>query len=84
MCDPQLRTPGMSRSSRQAWTEIRVSSGREVPGFVSQCMRKSRSLKSGSSDWPRSGVTAKPASRRVAAAANTAGGRLSTRASRAS
>ena len=37
--------------------------GRDVPGLVSQCMRKSRSLKSGSSDCPRVGTPASPASR---------------------
>ena len=31
---------------------IRTISGCDVPGVVTQCMRKSRSLKSGSSDWP--------------------------------
>jgi hypothetical protein len=50
MCEPQLRTPGIWRSSLQASTEIRVSSPIDVPGAVTQCMRKSRSLKSGSSD----------------------------------
>jgi hypothetical protein len=61
MWDPQLRTPGMVRSSRHARTEIRVSSGPEVLGSVSQCIRKSLSLKDGSSDCPRNGTTAAPA-----------------------
>ena len=61
MCEPQFRTPGIVRSSWQARTEIRVSSGPDVSGFVSQCIRKSRSLKSGSSDCPRNGTTATPA-----------------------
>jgi hypothetical protein len=52
MWDPQLRTPGIVRSSIQAAVEIRTSSEWEVPGAVTQCMRKSRSLNSGSNDWP--------------------------------
>ena len=61
MWEPQLRTPGIVRSSRQARTETRTSSGPDVSGEVSQCIRKSRSLKLGSSDWPRNGTTASPA-----------------------
>ena len=55
MCDPQLRTPGISRRSRQADTDTRVSSATDVPGGVSQCIRKSRSLKLGSNWLPRKG-----------------------------
>ncbi len=55
MCAPKLRTPGMACSSLDAATVIRVSSGSDVPGLVTQCIRKSRSLKSGSSDWPSVG-----------------------------
>ena len=55
MCEPQLRTPGISRRSLQARTEMRVSSGADVPGSVSQCIRKSRSLKFGSSWFPSVG-----------------------------
>ncbi len=62
MCEPQFRTPGICRSSTQARVEMRTSSGCDVPGAVTQCIRKSRSLKSGSSDWPRSGKTTAPTS----------------------
>jgi hypothetical protein len=34
--------------------------GRDVPGFVMMWLRKSRSLNSGMSDWPRNGTTATP------------------------
>ena len=40
MCAPQLRTPGISRRSLQARTEIRVSSPTDVPGWVSQCIEE--------------------------------------------
>ena len=33
----------------------RTISGWDVPGVITQCIRKSRSLKSGSSDWPSVG-----------------------------
>ena len=52
MCAPKLRTPGIARSSMQAAVVIRTISGCDVPGLVTQCIRKSRSLKSGSSDCP--------------------------------
>ena len=61
MCDPQLRTPGIVRSSLQARTETRVSSGPDVSGVVTQCIRKSRSLKLGRRSCPRNGTTAMPA-----------------------
>ena len=59
MCDPALRTPG-SRGSWLARAEILNISGCPVPGTVSQCIRKSRSLNEGSSDWPSSGNAATP------------------------
>ena len=40
---------------------IRFISGQEVPGLVSQCIRKSRSLNDGSRDCPSSGQIARPA-----------------------
>ena len=40
---------------------MRRISGCEVPGVVSQCIRKSRSLNEGSSSWPSSGTTRMPA-----------------------
>ena len=39
---------------------MRVSSPMDVPGAVTQCIRKSRSLKSGRSDWPSCGHTPSP------------------------
>ena len=60
MCDPALRTPGIVRSSRLTLALIRNISGWPVPGLVSQCIRKSRSLKSGSSDCPRNGSRTMP------------------------
>ena len=56
MCAPKLRTPGMACSSLAAGHVMRTSSGSDVPGLVTQCIRKSRSLKSGSSDWPERGA----------------------------
>ena len=70
MCEPQLRTPGMDRSSTQAATVTRVSSGCDVPGAVTQCIKKSRSLKSGRSDWPSCGHTATPTTLTKATVAN--------------
>ena len=58
MCEPQLRTPGIVRSSWQAADRDPDLLGPDVSGLVSQCIRKSRSLKSGSSDCPRNGTTA--------------------------
>ena len=55
MCEPQLRTPGIFCRSWQALTEMRYSSLTFVDGSVSQCMRKSRSLKFGSSCDPSDG-----------------------------
>ena len=48
MWAPKLRTPGMARSSLLASVVIRTSSGCDVDGSVTQCIRKSRSLNSGS------------------------------------
>ncbi len=59
--EPQLRTPGMVSSSLQPRIEMRTFSGCELPGMVTQCIRKSRSLNDGSNDWPSSGHKAKPA-----------------------
>ena len=73
MCEPQLRTPGISRRSLQAATEMRVSSGAEVPGWVSQCMRKSRSLKFGSSWLPSVGAGQRAGQRARASAVAIAG-----------
>ena len=56
MCEPKLRTPGTERSSLLPAVTMRRSSVSDVPGFVSQCIRKSRSLNSGNSDWPSSGT----------------------------
>ena len=61
MCAPKLRTPGIARSSLLDSVVIRTSSDSEVPGLVTQCIRKSRSLKSGSSSWPSWGTTNNPA-----------------------
>ena len=69
MWEPQLRTPGISCRSTHADTETRYSSGADVPGWLSQCIRKSRSLKLGSSWLPRVGATISPASATVITAA---------------
>ena len=57
MWEPKLRTPGIACSSFAAATEMRTCSSLEVSGLVTQCMRKSRSLNSGSSSCPRRGTT---------------------------
>ena len=57
MWAPKLRTPGISWSSLADAVVIRTSSVSDVPGLVRKCMRKSRSLNSGRSDWPRFGTT---------------------------
>ena len=62
----------MARSSLLASTVTRYISGCDVPGGVSQCIRKSRSLNEGSSDCPSSGQTAMPA-RTIAPEAKNAG-----------
>jgi hypothetical protein len=74
MWAPKLRTPGIARSSLLAAVVMRTSSGWEVPGAVTQCIRKSRSLKSGSSDCPSLGTTARPSSRMTTAAASAGRG----------
>ena len=61
MWAPKLRTPGIARSSMLAWVVMRTISGCEALGVVSQCMRKSRSLNEGSSDWPSPEAPATPA-----------------------
>ena len=57
---PKLRTRG-SPAARLRETVTRYISGCDVPGRVSQCIRKSRSLNEGSSDCPSNGQTAIPA-----------------------
>jgi hypothetical protein len=54
---------------------MRVSSGSDVPGCVSQCMRKSRSLKFGSSEEPSVGKIRSPATIRAAAVPSAGRGR---------
>ena len=60
MWAPKLRTPGMARSSLLARVVMRTISGCEVSGLVTQCIKKSRSLKSGSSEWPSNGQMPMP------------------------
>ena len=62
MCEPRLRTPGIESSSLAPLMLMRCISGQDVAGLVSQCIRKSRSLKSGSSDCPSIGQMMPPAS----------------------
>ncbi len=66
MWAPKFRTPSMLRSSWLPRVVMRTISGWDVPGVASQCIRKSRSLKSGSSELPSEGTTAMPASVRRA------------------
>ena len=61
MWDPKLRTPGMEPISWLAAVTMRRSSMMEVPGFVTQCMRKSFSLNDGNSSSPNRGTTSAPA-----------------------
>ena len=61
MCEPALRTPGIVSNSALTNLVVRTSSCSEVSGLVNQCIRKSRSLKFGSSDCPSTGSTARPA-----------------------
>jgi hypothetical protein len=60
--------------------DTRCSSSTPVPGWVSQCIRKSRSLKFGSSDEPSVGKISSPASRQAAAVTIAGLGRRMTRA----
>ena len=55
MWAPKLRTPGMARSSLLTRMVIRFMASSEVPGFSTQCMRKSYSLNSGRNSSPRNG-----------------------------
>ena len=55
MCAPKLRTPGTARSSLLARRVIRRIASRDVPGFSTQCIRKSYSLKCGRNSSPRNG-----------------------------
>ena len=52
MCEPKLRTPGTLRSSRLARLVIRVIASSDVPGFSTQCMRKSVSWNLGRNSTP--------------------------------
>ena len=61
MWAPKFWTPGMARQLLLAGVVIRTISGCEVPGLVTQCIRKSRSLNAGSSVLPKPGTTARPA-----------------------
>ncbi len=47
MCDPKFRTPGMARSSLLARSVMRRIASIDVPGFSTQCIRKSYSRKFG-------------------------------------
>ena len=73
MWDPKLRTPGMEPISWLAAVTMRRSSMMEVPGFVTQCMRKSFSLNDGNSSSPIRGRTRMPA--RVTAPSTMMAGR---------
>ena len=53
---------------------MRTSSGSDVPGLVIQCIRKSRSLKVGNSDWPRRGTTSDAGDARSPPTRETPGG----------
>ena len=57
MCAPKLRTPGMARSSLLARMVMRDMACSEVPGFSTQCIKKSYSLKLGRNSWPSSGTS---------------------------
>ena len=83
MCAPKLRTPGIFRSSSLACWVIRIISACDVPGRPTQCMRKSRSLNLGNSDWPRNGTTSRPATTSTPATAYAPRGRPTIRPSRA-
>ena len=58
MCEPKSRTPGIARTSRLARVTILRSSVIEVPGFVTQCIRKSLSLNVGNRSDPSVGSSA--------------------------
>ena len=58
MCAPKLRTPSTSISSRPALTVTRRIASSEVPGFSTQCIRKSYSWKFGRNSSPRNGNAA--------------------------
>ena len=60
---PEVAHTGMARSSLLAAVVTRTSSGSDVPGLVTQCIRKSRSLNDGSSDWPSRGRISDPGRR---------------------
>ena len=50
MCAPKFRSPGISRSAWLTLVVVRSISASEVPGWVTQWMRKSGSLKCGKRD----------------------------------
>jgi hypothetical protein len=52
MCAPKFRTPSTSISSRPALTVTRRIASREVPGFSTQCIKKSYSWKFGRKFFP--------------------------------
>ena len=58
---PVWLTPEMESSFLETRLVIRVISEIAVPGVVTQCIRKSRSLNSGSSSCPRCGQATTPA-----------------------
>ena len=83
MWAPKFRTPGMARSSLLTAIVVRCISAAEVPGWVTQWIRKSRSLKAGNSDCPSSGTSVRPTRVTTAKPAYTARGRTMMRDSAA-
>ena len=55
---PKFRTPGTAISSRLARSVMRRIASSEVPGFSTQCIRKSYSRKFGRNSSPRNGTVA--------------------------
>ena len=56
MCAPKFLTPGTAISSRLARSVMRRIASIDVPGFSTQCMRKSYSRKLGRNSSPRNGT----------------------------
>ena len=52
MCEPKFFTPGIARRSLLATSVIRRIASRDVPGFSTQCIRKSFSWKLGMNSSP--------------------------------
>ena len=71
----KLRMPGMAIRSSLAARVIRCISVDDVPGWATQCIRKSRSLKCGSSACPRVGMTARASTSSTPVPAYTRPGR---------